>query len=99
MATSGAGTPACLRAAAQRCLIRRSIAAIAKWTWRWPAYSEDFPQAFFEAYDKEWPLPEGHLQRVELYNLYHLLNHANLFGGGYWQQSAASIEALLRHGC
>jgi fructosamine-3-kinase len=34
---------------------------------------------------------------VELYNLYHLLNHANLFGGGYWQQSAASIEALLRH--
>ena len=58
-----------------------------------------FPQAFFEAYNKEWPLPEGHLQRVELYNLYHLLNHANLFGGGYWQQSAASIEALLRHGC
>ena len=58
-----------------------------------------FPQAFFEAYNKEWPLPEGHLQRVELYNQYHLLNHANLFGGGYWQQSAASIEALLRHGC
>jgi len=58
-----------------------------------------FPQAFFEGYNKEWPLPEGHLQRVELYNLYHLLNHANLFGGGYWQQSAASIEALLRHGC
>ncbi|WP_438982366.1 fructosamine kinase family protein [Vulcanococcus sp.] len=58
-----------------------------------------FPQAFFEAYNKEWPLPEGHLQRVELYNLYHLLNHANLFGDGYWQQSAASIEALLRHGC
>ena len=58
-----------------------------------------FPQAFFEAYNKKWPLPEGHLRRVELYNLYHLLNHANLFGGGYWQQSAASIEALLRHGC
>jgi fructosamine-3-kinase len=55
-----------------------------------------FPPAFFEAYDKEWPLPAGHLQRVELYNLYHLLNHANLFGGGYWQQCAVSIEALLR---
>jgi fructosamine-3-kinase len=55
-----------------------------------------FPAAFFEGYEREWPLPAGHRQRVELYNLYHLLNHANLFGGGYWQQSAASIEALLR---
>ena len=55
-----------------------------------------FPAAFFEGYAQEWPLPEGHRQRVELYNLYHLLNHANLFGGSYWQQSAASIQALLR---
>jgi fructosamine-3-kinase len=55
-----------------------------------------FPAAFFEGYSQEWPLPAGHLQRVALYNLYHLLNHANLFGGGYWQQSAASIQALLR---
>jgi fructosamine-3-kinase len=55
-----------------------------------------FPAAFFEGYEQEWPLPAGHRQRVELYNLYHLLNHANLFGGGYWQQSAASIRALLR---
>jgi fructosamine-3-kinase len=56
-----------------------------------------FPAAFFEGYEQEWPLPAGHRQRVDLYNLYHLLNHANLFGGGYWQQSAASIQALLRH--
>ncbi len=55
-----------------------------------------FPADFFAGYAQEWPLPEGHLQRVELYNLYHLLNHANLFGGNYWQQSAASIQALLR---
>jgi fructosamine-3-kinase len=55
-----------------------------------------FPAAFFEGYMQEWPLPEGHRQRVELYNLYHLLNHANLFGGSYWQQSSASIQALLR---
>jgi fructosamine-3-kinase len=55
-----------------------------------------FPAAFFEGYGQEWPLPQGHQERVELYNLYHLLNHANLFGGGYWQQSAASIQALLR---
>jgi fructosamine-3-kinase len=55
-----------------------------------------FPPAFFTGYRREWPLPPGHQQRVELYNLYHLLNHANLFGGGYWQQSAASIKSLLR---
>ena len=56
-----------------------------------------FPAAFFEGYEQEWPLPAGHHRRVDLYNLYHLLNHANLFGGSYWQQSAASIQALLRH--
>ena len=55
-----------------------------------------FPADFFKGYGQEWPLPAGHHQRAELYNLYHLLNHANLFGGGYWQQSAASIQALLR---
>ncbi|WP_415398934.1 fructosamine kinase family protein [Synechococcus sp. W4D4] len=55
-----------------------------------------FPRSFFAGYEQEWPLEKGHQQRVELYNLYHLLNHANLFGGGYWQQSAASITALLR---
>ena len=55
-----------------------------------------FPRSFFAGYEQEWPLEAGHGRRVELYNLYHLLNHANLFGGGYWQQSAASITALLR---
>jgi fructosamine-3-kinase len=56
-----------------------------------------FPVAFFEGYEQAWPLPAGHRQRVILYNLYHLINHANLFGGSYWQQSAASIQALLRY--
>ena len=55
-----------------------------------------FPEPFFSGYGREWPLPAGHRQRRQLYNLYHLLNHANLFGGGYWQQSAASIRTLLR---
>jgi fructosamine-3-kinase len=55
-----------------------------------------FPATFFGGYQQEWPLPAGHQGRVELYNLYHLLNHANLFGGGYWQRSAASVEALSR---
>jgi fructosamine-3-kinase len=54
-----------------------------------------FPPSFFAGYGATWPLPPGHRQRVELYNLYHLLNHANLFGGGYWRQAAASISQLL----
>ena len=54
-----------------------------------------FPASFFEGYGQEWPLPPGHRARVRLYNLYHLLNHANLFGGGYIAQSQASLEALL----
>ena len=55
-----------------------------------------FPAAFFAGYDTTWPRPEGHRQRRELYNLYHLLNHANLFGGSYWQQAEQCIAELLR---
>jgi fructosamine-3-kinase len=55
-----------------------------------------FPQSFFEGYDATWPRPEGHRQRSRLYNLYHQLNHANLFGGGYWQQAAATASDLLK---
>jgi fructosamine-3-kinase len=40
------------------------------------------PRAFFDGYGREWPLPPGHEQRSHLYNLYHRLNHANLFTGG-----------------
>jgi fructosamine-3-kinase len=59
-----------------------------------------FPEGFFSAYGQEWPLPEGARQRIPLYNLYHLLNHANLFGGGhsgggYRGQAERSIRRLL----
>lgn len=54
-----------------------------------------FPASFFSGYELEWPLPPGHHQRVRLYNLYHILNHANLFGGGYRGRAQASIDALL----
>ena len=54
-----------------------------------------FPASFFAGYASRWPLPPGHHHRREIYNLYHLLNHANLFGGGYWRQAQASIDALL----
>jgi fructosamine-3-kinase len=55
-----------------------------------------FPTEFFRGYEDTWPLPAGHGQRVGLYNLYHLLNHANLFGGAYVAQAGALISRLLQ---
>jgi fructosamine-3-kinase len=55
-----------------------------------------FPPAFFAGYEAAWPLPPGHERRREIYNLYHRLNHANLFGGSYWPQAERSIAGLLR---
>jgi fructosamine-3-kinase len=52
-------------------------------------------RGFYQAYESEWPLDPGAEQRVALYNLYHVLNHLNLFGGGYRVQAAAMIERLL----
>jgi protein-ribulosamine 3-kinase len=54
-----------------------------------------FGRAFYQAYQAEAPPPAGHEVRAELYNLYHVLNHANLFGGGYARQARASIDRLL----
>ncbi len=53
-----------------------------------------FGAAFRAAYIQAWPLPEGYSTRRELYNLYHLLNHANLFGGGYVEQALAAVGRL-----
>jgi protein-ribulosamine 3-kinase len=54
-----------------------------------------FRREFYEAYEDAWPLPASAAQRVELYNLYHVLNHLNLFGTGYLRQAEAIIEGLL----
>ena len=54
-----------------------------------------FGRRFYEAYQGSAPLPAGHAVRAELYNVYHVLNHANLFGGGYAQQAHAMIRRLL----
>lgn len=54
-----------------------------------------FPAAFRTAYDDAWPLDEGYEQRKPLYLLYHVLNHANLFGGGYVGQARRLISRLL----
>jgi fructosamine-3-kinase len=54
-----------------------------------------FPAEFYAAYRDSWPLDDGYRVRKRLYNLYHLLNHLNLFGGGYQGQALSTIEALL----
>ncbi len=54
-----------------------------------------FGRAFYLAYETCAPLPPGHAVRAELYNLYHVLNHANLFGGGYARQARVTIDRLL----
>jgi fructosamine-3-kinase len=42
-----------------------------------------FPREFYAAYNEAFPLDAGYEKRKHLYNLYHLLNHLNIFGGGY----------------
>jgi fructosamine-3-kinase len=54
-----------------------------------------FGRAFYDAYEAAWPLPPGAERRRTLYNLYHVLNHLNLFSGGYAAQAASMIEQLL----
>lgn len=54
-----------------------------------------FPAEFYAAYRESWPLDEGYRTRRVLYNLYHVLNHFNLFGGGYGHQAEQMAEGLL----
>ncbi|MFZ5523408.1 MAG: fructosamine kinase family protein [Pseudomonadota bacterium] len=54
-------------------------------------YSADF----YTAYRAAYPLHKGYALRRDLYNLYHILNHANLFGGGYKGQAEAMMQRLL----
>ena len=54
-----------------------------------------FAGSFYSAYESAWPLDSGFNVRKHLYNLYHLLNHLNLFGRGYLAQCEATIDGLL----
>ena len=54
-----------------------------------------FPQNFYSAYNDIYPLDAGYKTRKTLYNLYHILNHYNLFGGGYSAQAERMTEQLL----
>ncbi len=50
-----------------------------------------FPAAFYAAYNQAWALDGGYAERKDLYNLYHLLNHLNLFGESY----GSGVDAIL----
>ncbi|HEX2166793.1 MAG TPA: fructosamine kinase family protein [Longimicrobiales bacterium] len=54
-----------------------------------------FPPAFFDAYSAEWPLSAGAAARRPIYQLYYLLVHVNLFGGGYVDQTRRALDAAL----
>jgi fructosamine-3-kinase len=54
-----------------------------------------FGAAFYSAYESAWALAAGAAVRTDLYNLYHVLNHLNLFGGGYLAQAMSMIDGLL----
>ncbi len=54
---------------------------------------------FYAAYRAAYPLDAGYAARKHLYNLYHILNHANLFGGGYAGQAEQMMQRLLSDIC
>jgi fructosamine-3-kinase len=54
-----------------------------------------FSRSFHDAYRATHPLDPGYETRKHLYNLYHVLNHLNLFGGGYAAQAERMIDQLL----
>jgi fructosamine-3-kinase len=55
-----------------------------------------FGSEFYRAYHEAWPLAEGHGKRVVLYQLYHVLNHLNMFGGSYLARAMGLIRELHR---
>ncbi len=54
-----------------------------------------FGRDFYAAYREACPVDPGYAVRKTLYNLYHILNHLNLFGGGYHSQALGMMDSLL----
>jgi len=51
-----------------------------------------FSYEFYRAYNETFPLEDGYEYRENIYKLYHVLNHLNLFGGGYYSQAISLIK-------
>jgi len=54
-----------------------------------------FDSRFYEAYNEVFPLADGYEYRENIYKLYHVLNHLNLFGGGYYSQAMNLIRYYI----
>jgi len=54
-----------------------------------------FPKSFYNSYNEEYPMIDGWEQRMDIYKLYHILNHYNLFGGGYGYQAIQILKKYL----
>jgi len=62
------------------------------------AYSRLFgtlPPLFYQSYEQSYPLDKDYRERQDLYNLYHILNHANLFRGAYLIQAQEMMKQLF----
>jgi fructosamine-3-kinase len=57
-----------------------------------------FPREFYQEYQQVFPLAPGYEKREIIYNLYHVLNHFNLFGGSYQAQANQMIQKIVNHG-
>ena len=56
-----------------------------------------FNQNFYAGYEQAWPLNSGYGYRKPLYNLYHTLNHLNMFGDAYLGQALNQVERIQAH--
>ena len=54
-----------------------------------------FRQDFYDAYNSANPIDKGYVERKSVYNLYHILNHFNIFGASYEQQASDLIQKSL----
>ena len=54
-----------------------------------------FRKEFYEEYHKVFPIKNGFEKRIIIYNFYHILNHANMFGGGYLKQVKGYVKTIL----
>ncbi|MDZ7623501.1 MAG: fructosamine kinase family protein [Ignavibacteriaceae bacterium] len=54
-----------------------------------------FSSEFYRAYNETFPLEDGYEYRENIYKLYHVLNHLNLFGGGYYSQALSLIKFYI----
>jgi len=55
-----------------------------------------FKPEFYGAYNECYPLSEGYEYREDIYKLYHVLNHFNLFGKGYYNQAMSIIKSYIK---